>query len=155
MTKQYLRWGHCRFLNIIFASLFTNKTLKYPCTRYEDMGSWGITPLILNFGTRWGKWPALRLRLGGSHCRSGRFGEDINLLPLPGLEPRFIGHSAYSVVKPNRPSRLLESNRRCCITWNTQSAVRWIINKLNRIPTKLLNDQFNNLTHHSYEYCVM
>jgi hypothetical protein len=121
-----------------FASLFTNKTLKYPCTRYEDMRSWGMAPLILYFRTRWGKRPAVRLRLGGSHCRSGCFGEDIISCLCRDWNHDALDIQLVAQSNQIRPSRLLESNRRC-ITWNTESVVRWITNKLSRIPAELLN----------------
>lgn len=40
----------------------------------------------------------LNKRLYGTHRRSGRFEEEINLLPLPGIEPRFLGCPARSPV---------------------------------------------------------
>jgi hypothetical protein len=37
-------------------------------------------------------------RLGGAQSQSGHYGEEINLLPLPEMEPRFIGHPVQSLV---------------------------------------------------------
>jgi hypothetical protein len=37
-------------------------------------------------------------RLGGSQSRSGRYGEERNLLPLPGIEPQFLNRSAHSLI---------------------------------------------------------
>jgi hypothetical protein len=65
--------------------------------------STGIAPLILNLGTRWrwvfnlsprpfypekeSRYPSNR-RLGGPQSRSGRFGEENDLLPLLGFKPQ-------------------------------------------------------------------
>jgi hypothetical protein len=69
-------------------------------------GSGGVTPRILNVGTRWswvvsftprplypqGKipWYPVDRRLGGPQNRSGRGGEEKNCQTLPGLEPPII-----------------------------------------------------------------
>jgi hypothetical protein len=37
-------------------------------------------------------------RLGRPQSRSGRYGEDRNLLPLPGIEPEVFGRPARSIV---------------------------------------------------------
>jgi hypothetical protein len=69
-------------------------------------GSEGISPLILDLGTRWRlmvsfilrpfypqrkspRYPLDR-RLGGLQSRSGHGGEEKNSQPLPGLEPSII-----------------------------------------------------------------
>jgi hypothetical protein len=67
-----------------------------------NKGKRGISKLILNLGVRLkldvnfmpqqldpGEKPQYSLSrwLGGIHTQSGRFGEDKNLLPLPGFEP--------------------------------------------------------------------
>jgi hypothetical protein len=55
-------------------------------------GRKGIAPLILNFGTT-GKWEPrypLYRRMGRLQSRSGCFGEDSNILPLSGFEPRIV-----------------------------------------------------------------
>jgi hypothetical protein len=70
------------------------------------MGSGGITPRILDLGTRW-RWLVsfrprppypqrkspyypLNRRLGGPQSRSGHSGKEKNSQPLPGLEPPII-----------------------------------------------------------------
>jgi len=40
----------------------------------------------------------LNRRLGGLHNRFERFGKGINFLPLLGIEPRFIGRRALSLL---------------------------------------------------------
>jgi hypothetical protein len=42
----------------------------------------------------------------GSHNRSARFGQEINLLPLWGIEPRFLGRAAHSILIAIEGSRL-------------------------------------------------
>jgi hypothetical protein len=70
-------------------------------------GSGGIVPLILNLGNRWDEWSASRasLFIPGQrepvtiapedrctpHSRSEFSWEKINLLPIPGTEPWFLG----------------------------------------------------------------
>ena len=52
-------------------------------------------------------------RLCDSESRSGRFGIQINLLTLPGMEPRFIGRPALcQVAIPTELSRI-----RCIVKW--------------------------------------
>jgi hypothetical protein len=74
------------------------------------LGSGGIAPRILDFGSRWrwlvsftpqplypqGKspWYPLRRRLGGPQSRPGQCGEEKNSQPLPRLEPPY--HPACS-----------------------------------------------------------
>ena len=41
----------------------------------------------------------LNRRLGGPHSRSERFGEEENILPLPGLERRIVQPAAYSLYR--------------------------------------------------------
>jgi hypothetical protein len=43
-------------------------------------------------------WYPLDRRLGGPQSRSGRCGEEKNLLPLPGIEPQFLNRPVYSPV---------------------------------------------------------
>jgi hypothetical protein len=66
--------------------------------------SGGIAPYILNLGTSWiivfsftprplcsqekSRQYQLNKTLGGTQSRSGRFGEDKNINPLPGFEPQ-------------------------------------------------------------------
>jgi hypothetical protein len=66
--------------------------------------SGGIAPRILNIGTAWRRRVSFtscsltsretvlgsHWRLNGSECRSGRCGEEINFLPLSGIEHRFL-----------------------------------------------------------------
>jgi len=72
------------------------------------MGSRGRAPRVLIFGTKWDDWPASRIRhftvctqlnwtLGGPQSQSGRFGKDINLFPLTGIEPHFLGLPMFSL----------------------------------------------------------
>jgi hypothetical protein len=79
--------------------------IKHHATKTLENG--GIASHILNLGTRqrwrvrftlWplyspGKssWFPLELRLGGPESQSGHCGDKKNLLPLPGIEPQFIG----------------------------------------------------------------
>jgi len=44
-------------------------------------------------------------KLGGLQNRSGSFGKDKNPLPLPGIEPRFLGCPAHSVVTTEKKLR--------------------------------------------------
>jgi hypothetical protein len=79
---------------------------------YEGVKAWlnsFLTPTLDG-----GKWSASRpghftpvesappipfnRRLGGPQKRSGRYGEENNPLPLPGIEPRFLGRPAHSLV---------------------------------------------------------
>jgi hypothetical protein len=78
--------------------------------------SGGITPPILNLGTRWrwvvsfipfllqpwgqNTWCPLNGRLSLPQSHSECFGEEINLLPLPGIKPRFYGlwHHVFELV---------------------------------------------------------
>jgi len=53
-----------------------------------------MVPLILSLDTRWSsvvqlRWP-LNKKLGGLQRRTGRFGEETELLPLPGIENWFV-----------------------------------------------------------------
>jgi hypothetical protein len=38
------------------------------------------------------------IRRGGGGCWNGGFGEEISLLPLLGIKPRFLGHPARNLV---------------------------------------------------------
>jgi hypothetical protein len=53
-----------------------------------------------------GKQPPYPLykRLGGPQSLFRHYGEEKNLLPLPGMKPRFLGRSAISLVA--RPTKL-------------------------------------------------
>ena len=70
------------------------------------MGSGGIGPIILNLESfspqaalSWEKGPTVPIEpIGEPHNRSGRFGEEVNILLLPGAERRFLNCTAYSVV---------------------------------------------------------
>jgi hypothetical protein len=37
-------------------------------------------------------------KLGGSQSHSGHYIKEKNLLPLPGIKPRFLGHSAHNLL---------------------------------------------------------
>ena len=97
---------------------------KCPCPRHAGVGRGGGSkaPFILNLGTRWGWYVCytpraaalagwndcdpLNRRLGGPQSRSGRLGEGINILPLPGIEPWFLGYPSRSLVNiPVDPRR--------------------------------------------------
>jgi hypothetical protein len=94
-------------------------------------GSGGITPRILDLGTRWrwvvsftpqliypqGKspWYPLDRRLGGPQNRSGRAGEEKNSQPLPGLEPQIIQPVAQRYT--TELSRLLIECVNCTCIW--------------------------------------
>jgi hypothetical protein len=82
----------------------------------EDIyrGSKGMTPLILNPGTRWksavnftsrnfypSKTPQYRLKrkLGGPQSRCGHYEEETNLFPLPKSEPRNVQPVAESLYR--------------------------------------------------------
>jgi hypothetical protein len=83
------------------------------------LGNGGITPLILDLGTRWrwvvsftpcllypqGKspWYPLGRRLGGPQSRSGHGGEEKNFQPLSGFEP--------SIIQPVSQCYTAELNR--------------------------------------------
>ena len=66
-------------------------------------GVWGsrlIAPCIFNVGTKWG-WVVFftpRSLYPRGEMAAGRFGEDINLLLLPGIERRFLGCPVRSLV---------------------------------------------------------
>ena len=76
-------------------------------------GGGGIAPLILNLGiTGEGEWLSSHVglftsglrypvnrSLGGPQSRSGRFGEEKNLLPVRGIEPRSLGRPALSLCR--------------------------------------------------------
>jgi hypothetical protein len=70
-------------------------------------GSGGIAPPFLTSALDGGEWLASRpcpftpqyildRRLGGPESRSGRYGEEKNLLFVPGIEIQFLGHQACS-----------------------------------------------------------
>jgi hypothetical protein len=40
----------------------------------------------------------LARRLGGPHYPLGRCGDEKNILPLPGIEPQFLGRPVHSLV---------------------------------------------------------
>jgi hypothetical protein len=75
-------------------------------------GEWKYSATILDLGTRWsgqlhapaalpqGKGPQYPLytRLGGPQNRSGRCGQENNLLSLPGIEPRLSSPSPVAVA---------------------------------------------------------
>jgi hypothetical protein len=76
------------------------------------MGEWRYSFTILNFGSRLDEggqlhapvalprdnspWYPLDRGLGGPQSRSGRYGEDTNLLLLPEIDPRHLGLPACS-----------------------------------------------------------
>jgi hypothetical protein len=43
-------------------------------------------------------WYPLYRGLGGPHSRSEHYGEEKNLLPLPGIKPQILDHGACSLV---------------------------------------------------------
>jgi hypothetical protein len=45
-------------------------------------------------------------RFGGRNNRDGRLGEKEKPLPLPGIEPRFLGRPARSLITLTKPTRL-------------------------------------------------
>jgi hypothetical protein len=47
----------------------------------------------------------LNMRFGGPQSRCGRFGEEENLLPLPGFESRIVQPLASSLYRPSEISR--------------------------------------------------
>jgi hypothetical protein len=64
---------------------------------------------IINLALDGGEWSASRLcRINpppsapctncGHQTRSGRYGEEKNLFPLPGIEPQLVGRPAHSLV---------------------------------------------------------
>jgi hypothetical protein len=74
---------------------------------WRRMGSGGIALPFLTSEVDGGEWSAshpsrftprdpLYRRLGGPHSPSGRWGEEKNLLSLPGIEPRLLSHPARS-----------------------------------------------------------
>ena len=92
-------------------------TYKYSCLCVRHGGVWGsgsVAPPTVKFCTRWevggqlqapveltsgqSPWYPLRRRLAGPKNWSGRFGEQKNLFSMPGIEPRFLGRGALSMV---------------------------------------------------------
>jgi hypothetical protein len=89
----------------------------------KTYGEWRCSSTILNLVTRW-KWVvsltllllypwgeslpySLDRRLGEPQSLSGRYAEEKNLFPLPGIESRFLGRPARSLVAtPIELSRL-------------------------------------------------
>jgi hypothetical protein len=74
----------------------------------------GRAPLVLNLGSSWRtvvnftpwplypmkeRWYPLNRMLGGSQIRSGRFGDEKNLLPVPGFEQQTV-HPRRDYVTP-------------------------------------------------------
>jgi hypothetical protein len=56
-----------------------------------------FTPRALYFRVKSPLYP-LNKRQGGRQSQSGGFGGDINILPLPGIEPRFLDRPARSLI---------------------------------------------------------
>jgi hypothetical protein len=72
----------------------------FPVHSMKAFGARRMALSLLNIGSRWrwglrftllgkGTFYPLNRRLGESKSRSGRFGEENDLLPLPAIEPRF------------------------------------------------------------------
>jgi hypothetical protein len=90
------------------------------------VGSGCIDSVILNLGTRWGwvisflvpvvypqgksPWCPLNRGLAGPQLQGDRFGEDKDLLLLPGIEPRFLCYTARGLITiPSTVSLLILS----------------------------------------------
>ena len=93
----------------------------FPCPHREGVwGSRGMAPFITNLAARWmcvwstsrsGRFKArkdplysLNIGLGRPRRRFGRFGEEKNILPLPGFEIRIFQPKAYSSYCLHCPS---------------------------------------------------
>jgi hypothetical protein len=117
--------------------------------------SGGITPRILNFGTRWRwvviftprplypqwkiAWYPLDRRLGGPKSRSWRGGEEKNSQPLPGLEP--------SIVQPVS---------QCYTDWAIPASVKHsLLWKMFKISTEMVKGRNNSALHNSRKLDVV
>jgi hypothetical protein len=88
---------------------------RSPCARHQGMWWSGCSfPVITNLGSRWG-WVRrfmsrplyFRYPFCGPHSWSGYFGGQINLLRLPGIEPRFPKCPSTSLL--TAPTTLVQS----------------------------------------------
>ena len=62
----------------------------------------------------WNDWDTLSKSLGEPQSRSGRFGEEIHILSLPGIEPRFLGcPSRNLIITPAEPCRPTDDSCNC------------------------------------------
>ena len=102
------------------------KPLRIPLRRIVE------TPFILNFSTRW-RWvvnltlqlpyprqrtrQSLTRRLSVPHSRSGCFGEEKNLLLLPGFEPRTVQLIAQWLFRTSIWTRYLQNKIRSTALW--------------------------------------
>jgi hypothetical protein len=69
---------------------------------------------------------ALPLPLGGSQGRSERVGDEKNLLPLSGFEPRFQSVALKDIPAPKQPARLNDISGSGCTAIHILSLVaRW------------------------------
>jgi hypothetical protein len=115
-------------------------------------GSGGITPRILDLGTRsmWvvsftprplysqgrNPWYPLDRRLGGPQSRSGRGGEEKNSQPPPGLEtPRIMGRPVrkWSLYQLNYPG----SELRCVRIKFVGKLTKWMSSMIDRSGGKV------------------
>lgn len=105
-TRTLLQW-------ICISQIFHIKATWYGrSSKYTGRGSEAVVLhiLIVNTRRRWVFGPSttgrpgeryrcpLGRKLSGPEYRSGRTGRDKNILPLPGIEPRFFGCPAHSLV---------------------------------------------------------
>jgi hypothetical protein len=108
-----------RLLIIIIIIIIEDKC-RVMCFGHHEgkWGSGGIMPPILNRYSRQRRVISFTLRPiyhresppppGGPQTQSGRFEEEHNLLLLPGIETRFLGHAAHSLFTiPTTIYRLL------------------------------------------------
>jgi hypothetical protein len=61
----------------------------------KTWGSGGIAPPFLTLALDGGEWS-----LDGPQSQSRSCGEEKNILPLPGIEPQFLGYAACSSLCP-------------------------------------------------------
>lgn len=120
---------------LINRSALRNKLLINLCTLFR-----------LNLGTRLGEWPTsrpgrftseqtvpvtnLNRRLGGPRSRSGRNGEEINLLTLLGTEPRSLGRPPRRPYSPHRlryPSRLHSRLKSPSVLYEAKLKMPWTL----------------------------
>jgi hypothetical protein len=84
---------------------------RYYCSTILDLRTrwrWVFSFMPLPYYL-WGhsSWYSLYRRLGGLQSRSGRFGEEKNCFPLPGIESLYLGSPARSsVAVPSELSQL-------------------------------------------------
>jgi hypothetical protein len=72
------------------------------CPPWVYVGSEVELLILVTLGTRW-RWlvsfvPQSHRGGGGEKSRSRRFGGEENLLPLPGIEPRYLGYPVCSKI---------------------------------------------------------